>query len=494
MAKNLLESYKNRLAVADALYARNHNGAKMDNYKKLLIANAMDNVSNFLTEAFENSAGTQRAAIGDYKRFCMTLTNLAIPSMIAPEIVLTVPMASRTGYITYINYTAGSHKGGVKRGDLFNGVYALGQMTEDRARYTGNAVVEAAAHTTGSDTAVTLAWNPVYSTIEVLAANGTPLTAGTDYTVSSATGVDKRWTKDTVGSTSDPNTDTVASSALLTNSVDVAPNTVPTDAKAVVVTIKSATGTGTYRIKYLYDNIVIPQNDIPQLNAEMAEITLTAHARRIAVYYSQIANFQAKTDYGFDLGENLAKQAIGELQYEIDSEVIAGLRAAINPTSFAAHTWSKTQPVGVSLVEHYQGFAKMFDELATEVYLATQKFSPNYMVCARDVVTVLSFLNGWQAAPLGQVNGPYFAGSYNGVKVYVSPMLATGEFFVGVNGSDMMTSAAVYGIYMPVVPTQLLGFADGGMSQGFSTLYDFQILSKDANGYSPLLAGGQIVA
>ena len=65
MAKNLLESYKNRLAVADALYARNHNGAKMDNYKKLLIANAMENVNNFLTEAFENSAGTQRAAIGD---------------------------------------------------------------------------------------------------------------------------------------------------------------------------------------------------------------------------------------------------------------------------------------------------------------------------------------------------------------------------------------------------------------------------------------------
>ena len=47
---------------------------------------------------------------------------------------------------------------------------------------------------------------------------------------------------------------------------------------------------------------------------------------------------------------------------------------------------------------------------------------------------------------------------------------------------------------MPVVPTQLLGFADGAMSQGFSTLYDFQILSRDANGYSPLLAGGKIVA
>ena len=30
---------------------------------------------------------------------------------------------------------------------------------------------------------------------------------------------------------------------------------------------------------------------------------------------------------------------------------------------------------------------------------------------------------------------------------------------------------------MAIVPTQLLGFADGGMSQGFSTLYDLKLLN-----------------
>lgn len=71
------------------------------------------------------------------------------------------------------------------------------------------------------------------------------------------------------------------------------------------------------------------------------------------------------------------------------------------------------------------------------------------MVCARDVVTVLMFLNGWHAANVTTVNGPYFAGDYAGVKVYVSPMLNPGEYFFGVNGNDLMTSAAVYGVYMP---------------------------------------------
>ena len=37
---------------------------------------------------------------------------------------------------------------------------------------------------------------------------------------------------------------------------------------------------------------------------------------------------------------------------------------------------------------------------------------------------------------------------------------------------------------MPIVPTQLLTFADGGESQGFSTLYDFQILSKLPVGFA----------
>lgn len=30
-----------------------------------------------------------------------------------------------------------------------------------------------------------------------------------------------------------------------------------------------------------------------------------------------------------------------------------------------------------------------------------------------------------------------------------------------------------------IVPTQLLGFADGGMSQGFSTGYGLEVLNKD---------------
>lgn len=49
----------------------------------------------------------------------------------------------------------------------------------------------------------------------------------------------------------------------------------------------------TGKVKYIYDNVVIPQAKLPMLKAEIKSLPLLAHARRIAVYYSQIAAFQA---------------------------------------------------------------------------------------------------------------------------------------------------------------------------------------------------------
>ena len=41
---------------------------------------------------------------------------------------------------------------------------------------------------------------------------------------------------------------------------------------------------------------------------------------------------------------------------------------------------------------------------------------------------------------------------------------------------------------MPIVPTQLLQYADGGTSQGWSTLYDLKLLNKS------LLVKGKVTA
>lgn len=59
----LFEAYSKRLAIADNVYSKTHEGAKLDESKKLMVAVSLNNINKLLTEGFNNSVGTQRADI-----------------------------------------------------------------------------------------------------------------------------------------------------------------------------------------------------------------------------------------------------------------------------------------------------------------------------------------------------------------------------------------------------------------------------------------------
>lgn len=353
-------------------------------------------------------------------------------------------MTSYSGVITYAKYTYGSNKGGIKQGQVIADPWSVHARNDDNMRYTSQAVVESldAANATYAP-----AWTPIVKGAFV----------------------------DEHGAAH--------------------------DAKFIAaddgeITYLDAAGDGTFnvteagRIAYKYDNVVIPQNDLPIVNVEMANIPLVAKARRVAIYYSQIAAFQAKTDYGFDMGKELAEKAVAELAFEIDEEIISFLaemgRKATNQVAEAV--FNKRLPLGVSMRDHYESFVTFVEQAKVALYNRTQKFMPNFMLADPAILPVLSMITAWKPASTSAVVGPYMAGTLNGLKVFVSPKLSgTGEYFLGVKGADMATAAAVYAPYMPIIPTQLVGYADGGMSQGFSTMYDLKALNEQ------LVVGGKIV-
>lgn len=426
----LLEKYSKRLAVSESV-ARD---GKLSNGKKVMIAQLLENTNNFLNEAFSNSVGTQRADLGAFKKFCLNLTTVAPANLIAPELVIVKPMTSISGFITYVQYTAGTNKGATKQGDIFNDPFRLGKVDPT---YTSSLVSENIEVDANGKAQV--AWFPIFTGRKDLM----------PVIVSAESGV----------------------------TVDV------DNAQTGAITVHGVAA-GTYKIRYAYDNVVIPQNDLPIVNAEVKSIALVAKARRVAIYYSQIAAFQAKTDYGFDLGDQLAEKACAQLAYEIDTEITDLLTAAA--AEDAKLTWSAKRPLGISLAEHYESFNKVLNRAKRVVYDRTKRFMPNYMLAASDVMEILPFLKGFKAASTSSVNGPFLAGTLDGIKVFVTPNMEEGKFVLGVNGDDMMSSAAVYAPYMVVVPTQLLGYADGGMSQGWSTMYALELLNKD------LLVAGRI--
>ena len=437
---NLLESYAKRLSVAESVYSDRNSGAKLSNTKKIALATVLNNTEKFLNEAFTNSVGTQRADMGAFKRFCLNLTTVTMPNLIASELVIVHPMTSMAGYISYLKFVKGTNKGESKRGDLVADPFKLGNVD---VNYTSSLVVET-VKLDGSNKAK-LSWFPVFVGKDEFGRDFSPSVVGH-------------------------------------------PDAVVTveDAKTGVIKVDGGgvPAQGEVKIRYAYDNVVIPQNDLPILNAEMANIALVAKARRIAVYYSQLAAFQAKQDYGFDLGDQLAEKAVAELSYEIDTEITQLL--IDNAAEDAKLRWNKALPVGVSKADHYAGFAETIADAGRIIYDRTKKHMPTYMLVASDIVPVLKFVPGFSAAPINSVNGPYYLGTVDGLKVFVTPNIAAGRFVVGVNGNDMMTSAAVYAPYMAIVPTQLLQYADGGTSQGFSTLYDLKLLNE------ALLVSGKI--
>ena len=433
---NLLESYAKRLAVAESVYSDRNSGAKLSNTKKIALATVLNNTEKFLNEAFTNSVGTQRADMGAFKRFCLNLTTVTMPNLIASELVIVHPMTSMAGYISYLKFVKGTNKGESKRGDLVADPFKLGNVD---VNYTSSLVVETVK--LDESNKATLSWFPVFVGKDEFGRDFSPSIVGHPEAV-----------------------------------VEVK------DAQKGIVSITNASGE--VKIRYAYDNVVIPQNDLPILNAEMANIALVAKARRIAVYYSQLAAFQAKQDYGFDLGDQLAEKAVAELSYEIDTEITQLL--IDNAAEDTKLRWNKALPVGVSKADHYAGFAETIADAGRVIYDRTKKHMPTYMLVASDIVPVLKFVPGFSAAPINSVNGPYYLGTVDGLKVFVTPNIAAGRFVVGVNGNDMMTSAAVYAPYMAIVPTQLLQYADGGTSQGFSTLYDLKLLNE------ALLVSGEI--
>ena len=433
MRQNLLETYARQLKVAEAYVAKNFDGKQISANTQLTTAVLLDNTNRWMTEALDTRA-TERADLGDWKKFCLNLTNIAVPSLIANDLVIVHPMTSYSGSVAYLEYVAKTNKGGIAQGDVFNSVFGLGKVDEARTQYSSQVIVE--ANDSGAPTL-----HPIKDGL--------------------------RYTKDG----------------------EILRATFKSVLEDCSIVYGDEIAEGAKKIAYVSEEFQmehVPAQDIPTIGPVMKRIPLVAEPRRIAVRYDQITAFQAKTDYGFSLDKQIAEQACGELAFEIDTEIVGMLLE--ESKKLPGVKWSKVLPVGVSKFEHYNGFLEVVEEAKAIIYNRTKKFSANYMVCAADVLPVLSFVNGYTAVKAPKMNGPYKAGELNGLSVFVSPTLESGEFFFGLNGSDMMSSAGVYAPYMAIVPTQLLGTPDGGLAQGFSTWYAKAILNGN------LLVHGQITS
>ena len=146
MRQNLLETYAKQLKVAEAYVAKNFDGRTVSSNAKLTTAVLLDNTNRWMTEAL-NTTATERSDLGNWKKFCLNLTNIAVPSLIANDLVIVHPMTSYSGSVAYLKYVSKTDKGGIEKGFEFNSVFGLGESSEARTAFTSQVIVE----TVGSD-------------------------------------------------------------------------------------------------------------------------------------------------------------------------------------------------------------------------------------------------------------------------------------------------------------------------------------------------------
>lgn len=167
---------------------------------------------------------------------------------------------------------------------------------------------------------------------------------------------------------------------------------------------------------------------------------------------------------------------------EIDTEIIEAAIGLGNTNANTIYsgangvTWYTVAPLGVNMRDHYETINVALATADARLFAQTQKFSGTYLLVGPLGLRYFSMNSAFKMLSNNRFGfGPYVAGEVMGKKVIVTPVIQDGSIYVGVNSGK--TSALIYGIYMPIVPTQLLQFADGGTSQGYSTLYDLQVLN-----------------
>ena len=95
MRQNLLETYSRQLKVAEAYVAKNFEGKTMSSNTALTTAVLLDNTNRWITESLNSEIGaTTRDSMGAWKKFCLNLTNIAVPSLIANDLVIVHPMTT----------------------------------------------------------------------------------------------------------------------------------------------------------------------------------------------------------------------------------------------------------------------------------------------------------------------------------------------------------------------------------------------------------------
>lgn len=430
-AKNamLINKWKSRINLSEGIQKKNSK-KPFTLEQKVALAVTLENTNQRL-KLIES---TNPSAIGQYKRYALDIVNAVVPNLIAYDLCSVQPIDNRVGMINYISYEYGRAKGQAQEGQMFASSLNMGQSDPN---YTANNVDLEVLTESGQATVTTnVQWTPVVpGSFYVTAEGGTKV--GHDDGQGNITG--DGITSGTIN----------YSTGEVTVTFDAAPSDEPS-------------------ASYRYNNEDAPIKNVPEVNLRISSLPVIAQSRKMKAVYAFDAAYELEKEYGQNIDTLLATEVAGEISHEIDMELANDMYKMAGAGSDL--TWSKTQPVGVNNIDHYDSFYTKLIEGANVVFGATRKVQPNFMICGLGVSSVVQVMRNFTPSNAIAI-GPHFIGTLGALKVYVSPDFGANDFVLGYKGTSFMDAGMFYCPYMPIVSTDLLMTDDFAGRKGWATMY-----------------------
>jgi hypothetical protein len=207
---------------------------------------------------------------------------------------------------------------------------------------------------------------------------------------------------------------------------------------------------------------------------------VSAKSRALKAEYSTELAQDLKAVHGLDAETELAGILSTEILQEINREVIrtiyitanAGAADATTPGTFDLDVDSN----GRWSVEKFKGLMFQIERDRNEIGHATRRGKGNFMICSADVASAMSMGGMLESGHALNVDDTMstFAGTMNGMKVYVDPYYTSGvgQFYVvGYKGSSPYDAGLFYCPYVPLQMVRAMGENTFQPKIGFKTRY-----------------------
>ena len=222
-------------------------------------------------------------------------------------------------------------------------------------------------------------------------------------------------------------------------------------------------------------------NSFAEMAFSIDKIAVTAKSRALKAEYSTELAQDLKAVHGLDAETELANILSTEILQEINREVIRTILTVALPGAQSNVTTTGTFDLdtdsnGRWSVEKFKGLMFQIERDRNEVGHQTRRGKANFMICSADVASAMSMSGMLESAHALKTDDTMstFAGTMNGMKVYVDPYYThgVGQFYVvGYKGSSAYDAGMFYCPYVPLQMVRAMGENTFQPKIGFKTRY-----------------------